>query len=79
MWAEKKEYYPLMLFVNFLLPLFSGEIMIPTLSQSFLYLGLVIVIYGLIVRRVRHTARRAQRTNLAMVSVVLRPKSRSKI
>ena len=26
MWAEKKEYYPLMLFVNFLLPLFSGEI-----------------------------------------------------
>ena len=79
MWAEKKEYYPLMLFVNFLLPLFSGEIMIPTLSQSFLYLGSVIVIYGLIVRRVRHTARRAQRTNLAMVSVVLRPKSRSKI
>lgn len=60
-----------MLFVNFLLPLFSGEtiIKIPVLTFG----TLVIVIYGLIVRRVRHTARRAQRTNLAMVSWLIAP------
>ena len=41
-WAEKKEYYPLMLFVNFLLPLFSGETMIQGFCQKLRFSHLVI-------------------------------------